>query len=200
MVDTVRTLAALQTLFANNTSGDISPQDLRDFLVSAVLQDVNGVLTLAGSQTGAGDGPVGAINMAPTFAPAGNISIAYGSIFIASFNPAAARTIGTGIVAFFRSNYGNVAGAVTQGQTLYVSPPLIGGSLKPGAQYGIFIGNQGAAGITTAAALGLTKPTGATTNAYLSFDVADATAAGSYFGRIPVLYAGAVKYIHIFNA
>lgn len=35
MVDTQRTLSALQTLFADNTSGDISPQDLRDFLVSA---------------------------------------------------------------------------------------------------------------------------------------------------------------------
>lgn len=35
MVDTVRTRAALQTLLADNTTGDISPQDLRDFLVSA---------------------------------------------------------------------------------------------------------------------------------------------------------------------
>jgi hypothetical protein len=35
MVDTVRTLSALQTLLADNTTADISPQDLRDFLVSA---------------------------------------------------------------------------------------------------------------------------------------------------------------------
>ena len=35
MVDTVKTLAALQTQFADNTTGAISPQDLRDFLVSA---------------------------------------------------------------------------------------------------------------------------------------------------------------------
>jgi hypothetical protein len=35
MVDTVRTVAALQALLANNTTGDISAQDLRDFLVSA---------------------------------------------------------------------------------------------------------------------------------------------------------------------
>lgn len=34
MADTVRTLSALQTLLADNTSGDISPQDVRDFLVS----------------------------------------------------------------------------------------------------------------------------------------------------------------------
>ena len=35
MADTQRTASALATLFADNTSGDISPQDLRDFLVSA---------------------------------------------------------------------------------------------------------------------------------------------------------------------
>lgn len=34
MADTVRTLAALQSLLADNGSGLISPQDLRDFLVS----------------------------------------------------------------------------------------------------------------------------------------------------------------------
>lgn len=36
MPDTVRSLAALQALFADNTNGDISPQDLRDFLVSVM--------------------------------------------------------------------------------------------------------------------------------------------------------------------
>jgi hypothetical protein len=34
MADTERSLAALQTLLADNSSGDISAQDLRDFLVS----------------------------------------------------------------------------------------------------------------------------------------------------------------------
>ena len=38
MVDTVRTLAALQTLLADNTAQDISPQDMRDFLVSVYPQ------------------------------------------------------------------------------------------------------------------------------------------------------------------
>jgi len=38
MVDTVRTVAALQALLADNTNGDISPQDLRDLLVSAMNQ------------------------------------------------------------------------------------------------------------------------------------------------------------------
>src|SRR3990172_1297552 len=34
MTDTKRSLSALQTLFADNVSGAISPQDVRDFLVS----------------------------------------------------------------------------------------------------------------------------------------------------------------------
>jgi len=37
MADTERTTADLQTLFADNASGAISPQDLRDFLVSAQM-------------------------------------------------------------------------------------------------------------------------------------------------------------------
>jgi len=36
MVDTQRTKSALQTLFADNVTGDISPQDLRDFLVTVM--------------------------------------------------------------------------------------------------------------------------------------------------------------------
>lgn len=36
MVDTVRSLSALQAILADNTTGDISPQDLRDFLLSSI--------------------------------------------------------------------------------------------------------------------------------------------------------------------
>ena len=36
MTDTVRTLSALQALLADNTSGGISPQDLRDAVISAL--------------------------------------------------------------------------------------------------------------------------------------------------------------------
>lgn len=36
MADTIKSVADLLTLFADNTSGAISPQDLRDFLVSAL--------------------------------------------------------------------------------------------------------------------------------------------------------------------
>lgn len=37
MADTIRTLAAVLALLADNTSGDISPQDLRDAVVSAAV-------------------------------------------------------------------------------------------------------------------------------------------------------------------
>lgn len=39
MADTARTLTALQTLFADNSSGAISEQDLRDFLVTALPEN-----------------------------------------------------------------------------------------------------------------------------------------------------------------
>lgn len=50
MVDTVRTKAALQTLLADNTTGDISPQDLRDMLVS--IMGVYGGIHIEGGVTG----------------------------------------------------------------------------------------------------------------------------------------------------
>jgi hypothetical protein len=40
MADTVRSLSSLQTLLANNSTGDIGSQDLRDFLVSVYLNEV----------------------------------------------------------------------------------------------------------------------------------------------------------------
>ena len=44
MADTARTLAALQALLADNTSAAISPQDIRDFLVSVFPQTTKGDL------------------------------------------------------------------------------------------------------------------------------------------------------------
>ena len=40
MPDVVRTVSALQALFANNNNENISPQDLRDFLISAHMKNV----------------------------------------------------------------------------------------------------------------------------------------------------------------
>jgi len=51
MADTVRTLAQLQTLLADNNSKDISEQDLRDFLVS-VFMPVGSIVAWHKSMTG----------------------------------------------------------------------------------------------------------------------------------------------------
>lgn len=51
MPDTPRTLAALQALLADNTAGDISAQDIRDFLVSVAL------ITGTGELGGTADAP-----------------------------------------------------------------------------------------------------------------------------------------------
>jgi hypothetical protein len=40
MPDTIKSLSDLLALFADNTSGDISEQDLRDFTISAILRDL----------------------------------------------------------------------------------------------------------------------------------------------------------------
>lgn len=45
MADTQRTLSALVALLADNTTKSIAEQDLRDFLVSAVLQRVRAINT-----------------------------------------------------------------------------------------------------------------------------------------------------------
>jgi len=57
LADTRRTVTALQALLANNTSGDISAQDVRDFLVStapaygALYITSSAATTLAGAST-----------------------------------------------------------------------------------------------------------------------------------------------------
>lgn len=47
MVDTIRTLPELLTMMADNSTGDISPQDMRDFLVTifGITDDLNGRVT-----------------------------------------------------------------------------------------------------------------------------------------------------------
>lgn len=51
MPDTLRTLSALQTLLADNTAGDISPQDVRDMLVSTYQLDYSADVAVTGAVT-----------------------------------------------------------------------------------------------------------------------------------------------------
>lgn len=71
MADTPQTLADLQGLFADNTTGDISPRDLRDFLVSvlgeyALIYTPPGVDPIETSTAGAWElWDVGALTQGP---------------------------------------------------------------------------------------------------------------------------------------
>lgn len=158
-----------------------------------------GALIVRPTLNGNGDTPLG-VNFAPTFAPSASVTAAYGGLMAAFASPATTKTITT--LAGFASAliYNNVAGAVTSGYMFWANAPTVSGALKPGTQVGVQVENQGATGITTAIGVRIVKPTNATNNFYFGFDVADATAAGTYHGRIPVLYNNLLKYIHIFNA
>ena len=81
------------------------------------------------------------------------------------------------------------------------APSASAGTIKPATQYGAYIENQGVAGMTTAVGIGIIIPTGATNNYAMEFNTADATAAGTYYRRVPVLVTGVgLRYLHLFNA
>lgn len=54
MVDTIRTLSELNTLLADNTSNNITPQDIRDMMVSQMVHGEIGTLGQATETLGAG--------------------------------------------------------------------------------------------------------------------------------------------------
>jgi len=149
--------------------------------------------------TGAGEGPWG-VSISAAFAPSANIGACYNSLNQAILAPPSGVTISGATAAYYSCTYNNVSGAVTNGYTLQCNAPSIGGALKPQSQYGILIQNQGAAGMTSAYGIRLDATSGATNNFDMSFGTVDTTAAGAYYGRVPVLYNGLLKYIHVFSA
>ena len=90
-------------------------------------------------------------------------------------------------------------GAITNGIACLASGPSVTGSVKPTTQYGLYAGNQGLAGITTAANLYIDPCSGATNSFDIGFGGSDGTAVGAYFGRIPILYAGLLKYLAVYS-
>src|SRR6266702_4549463 len=78
--------------------------------------------------------------------------------------PSSGKTITTLVGMFARTDYRDVAGAVTTGKTALIDSPTIVGALKPTTQLGLSIANQGASGITTAVGIDVESQTGATTN------------------------------------
>ena len=160
--------------------------------------DSNGIQALIdGSITGAGDNPAG-FHVNTTFTPSASIGSAYGQRFLPTFAPDTGVTITNAIGSQVIPFTGTLAGAITNFYGIYIAP--IYQTTKPTNSFGINIEDMGSTGITTAIGLQIKKPTAATNNFYISFDAADATAAGTYFGRLPIRYAGALKFLHVFNA
>jgi hypothetical protein len=149
--------------------------------------------------TGAGAGPWGA-SVSATFTPSASVGACYNSLNQGIFSPGSSVTITGGYAAYYSCTYGNTAGAVTTGYTLWCNAPSIAGSLKPTTQYGIYVQNQGAAGMTNGIGVHIDAMSGGTNSFDMSFGRVDTTAAGAYYGRVPVLYNGLLKYIHVFSA
>lgn len=149
--------------------------------------------------SGSGDGPWGA-SMGSLFTPSASINAAYNSLNIGTFGPPSSVTITAAIAAYYGTSYQNVSGAVTSGYGLWINAPTISGSLKPTNSVGLYVGNQGASGITNASGIWIDTQSTATNSYVFQFGNVDTTAAGAYYGRLPVLYNGLLKYIHVFSA
>lgn len=157
-----------------------------------------GFFLLGGTISGAGDTPF-AMQVQTTISPSASIGAAYGLRFIPAYSPPTTVTITTAYGILAQPVMGAAAGAITTVHCLYCAT-FYAGSLKPTSINGIFVDDVGSSGVTTAIGINMTKPTASTANYYFGFNTPDATVAGAYFGRIPVLYNGVAKFIHIFSA
>ena len=65
---------------------------------------------------------------------------------------------------------------------------------------GIHISSLGLTNTTNAIGIHIDAQANATNNYDMSFGRVDTTAAGAYYGRVPILYNGLLKYLHVFSA
>lgn len=166
--------------------------------VTTATNAVGQIMVVGGTIDGTGANPA-AFRLSTTLAPAsGTVASSYGLRLTPTFAPPSGATQTSVYGSLAQVVTGNAAGTIGSLVCYYAGKVI--NSQVPTNVIGMTIDNMGAAGVTNATGLSITKPTGATNNYYMSFDTADATAAGAYFGRIPVSYAGALKYIHIFSA
>jgi hypothetical protein len=118
------------------------------------------------------------MDVAPTIAPTANLSTAFGFISAAFFSPLVGTTIAVA--------YG--------GQATALSILNAGGNGAITKAIGFSIGsfNQlgGAVAPTTNIGLEIQAQTAGTNNYDIAFGTVDLTAAGTYYGRVPVLYNG----------
>lgn len=157
---------------------------------------ING-MHLGQTFNGSGDLPAQLV-VRPFFAPSSSITEAYGGSLAAIHG---GGTI-TGDLIGFRpvvasfSNTGSVARFIG----VRADGPAYTGSVRATTAIGILIANQGVASQTNAIGLHIDAQSGSTNNYDMSFGRVDTTAAGAYYGRIPVLYNGLTKYVHVFSA
>lgn len=203
----------------NTTAGDLT--FVRGFVGTAAANSlqiggaptVSGIIALAGS-TSAGIAGISVyttftatsafgVLASPLFAPTGAGTTSYGFLGIGQFAPASggSQSMGIGLLARcdFPSNTGG--GAVTTAAAFQVDSPVIGATnpSRPTTMYGGYIHNQGATGITTSIGLHIAAQSGSTNNYDMSFGRVDTSAAGAYYGKVPVLYNGLLKYMHVFS-
>lgn len=154
-------------------------------------------LVVSPTFNGSGDNPFGA-QIAPTLSPSASAANAWGLRVVPTFSPGAGTTLSYAQGQELSLVTGSAAGAISYGFVLHIDASF--GSQKPTSMYGLLIDNMGSAGITTAAAAYLKKPTGAAGNHYFEFDVGDATALGAYWGRLPIYVDGVgaafIPYYH----
>lgn len=165
--------------------------------ITTAVASAGTMLTVSGTINGAGINPASLL-VNTTFAPSASVTNGFGLRFFPTYAPPSTVTMSNVYGLFSQPVTGSAAGAVTNLIAVYAGKSL--GTQIPTSTIGVSVDNMGAASVTTAIGISITKPTGATNNFYFSFDVADATAAGAYFGRLPILYAGALKYLHVFSA
>lgn len=149
--------------------------------------------------TGSGEGPW-AFGAVCTLTPSANIGAGYANISQCVGNPAAGITITSINGAYYQTASTVSTGTITNAFGAIVAGPSYSGTTKPTSQWGMQVQNQGVAGITTAIGLQIDATSGATNNYDMAFGRVDTTAAGAYYGRVPVLYNGLLKYIHVFSA
>ena len=117
---------------------------------------------------GNGDFPTG-LDVAPTFAPSSNISLAQGFVASAYAAPPPGVTMTDQLGGASTIVYSNTAGAVTNGTNFSIITPFVFGALKPTTQTGLRIKNQGISGTTTSVGLHVDAQSGSANNYAATF-------------------------------
>jgi len=165
--------------------------------ISNASANANG-MHLTPTFTGAGSNPRTA-TFVGTYTPSASIAGALNFVLASVSNPASGKSITNVSTCYIENDTGSDAGTVGTIDGLTIGAPSYG-SIKPTNVNAINIANQGASGVTTAVGINIAAQSGSTNNFDIAFNTVDTTAAGAYYGRVPVFYNGLTKYLHVFSA